>query len=128
MKDCLERDWLRLYCLEVDGEIAAMSYCYRFRNRVFLMQSGYDPALSRFKPGNVLLGYALEHAMAEGNEVFDFLRGDHRYKQELATGDRDTTYAALFRPTVAAWIYRQRKFHLPRWRSRFFSLKLKPPR
>src|SRR3954463_4725165 len=39
MKDCLERGWLRLYCLDVDGDIAAMSYCYRFRNRVFLMQS-----------------------------------------------------------------------------------------
>jgi CelD/BcsL family acetyltransferase involved in cellulose biosynthesis len=128
MKDCLERGWLRLYCLEVDGDIAAMTYCYRFRNRVFLMQGGYDPARSRFKPGNVLLGYALEHAMAEGNEVFDFLRGEHRYKDELGTGHRETGYVAVFRPKVRAWVYRLRKVHLPRWRSKFFSSKIKPPR
>jgi CelD/BcsL family acetyltransferase involved in cellulose biosynthesis len=128
MKACLERGWLRLYCLEVDGEIAAMSYCYRFRNRVFLMQSGYDPALSRFKPGNVLLGYALEDAVAQGHEVFDFLRGEHRYKQELSTGNRETAYVAAFRPTVAGWLYRLRKFRLPRLKSKLFSSKLKPPR
>lgn len=127
MKSCLARGWLRLYCLEVDGEIAAMAYCYRFRSRVFLMQSGYDPALSRFKPGHVLLGYALEHAAGEGDEVFDFLRGEHRYKEELANGHRETAYVAAFRSTVAAWAYRIRRFHLPRLKSRLFSTQLKPP-
>jgi CelD/BcsL family acetyltransferase involved in cellulose biosynthesis len=128
MKSCLDRGWLRLYCLEVDGEIAAMTYCYRFRDRVFLVQCGYDPALSRFKPGHVLLYYALEHAAGEGAEVFDFLRGEHRYKEELANGHRQTGYVAAFQSTLPAWVYRLRKIHLPRLKARLLSTKPNPPR
>jgi CelD/BcsL family acetyltransferase involved in cellulose biosynthesis len=127
MKSCLARGWLRLYCLEVGGEIAAMTYCYRFRDRVFLVQCGYDPALSRFKPGHVLLGYAIEHAAGEAVEVFDFLRGEHRYKEELANGHRETGYVAAFQSTLPAWIYRLRRIHLPRLKARLLSTKLKPP-
>ncbi len=128
LKAFFPRGWLRLYCLEVDGEIAAMTYCYRFRNRVYLVQAGFDPALSRVKPGTVLLGHALEHAIAEGNEVFDFLRGEHRYKGELATGSRETRFVRVFRPTLAARAYRLRVLRLPAWKARLkaLALRLKP--
>lgn len=107
------RGWLRLYCLELDGEIAAITYCYRFRNRVFLMQAGFDPAQARCNPGKVLLGHALEHAIGEGNTVFDFLRGEHRYKDQLATGHRTTNCLRVFRATPGALIYRLRRVWLP---------------
>ena len=106
------RGWLRLYCLELDGEIAAITYCYRFRNRVFLMQAGFDPAQARCNPGRVLLGHALEHAIGEGNTVFDFLRGEHRYKDQLATGHRTTNCVRVFRATPGALAYRLRRIWL----------------
>lgn len=106
MKDCLSRDRLRLYCLELDGKIAAIQYCFRFRKSIFAMQSGFDPAYARWSPGAVLLGYAIEHAIAEGNQVFDFLRGSHGYKEALATGTRETVRLTVFRPTVGAAAYR----------------------
>lgn len=118
MKATLPRGWLRLYCLELDGEIAAMTYCYRFRNRVYLMQAGFDPARAKLNPGKALLGYALEHAIGEGNEVFDFLRGEHRYKDELASGYRDTLAVRIFRPTLGALAYRLRRIWLPSWKAR----------
>ncbi len=118
IRSFLTRGWLRLYCLEVDGAVAAMMYAYRFRNRIFLMQAGFDPVLAQCKPGAVLLGYAIEHAIEEGNEVFDFLRGDHRYKDELATGRRETAFVQVYRRSTAALLYRIRFMHLPALKAR----------
>jgi CelD/BcsL family acetyltransferase involved in cellulose biosynthesis len=112
MKECFGRDWLRLYCLEIGGEVAAISYCYRFRRHIFMMQAGFDPAYAKFSPGNVLLGYALEHAIGEGNAVFDFLRGEHTYKQLLATGCRETVSVTAFRQTLGAVAYRASQSYL----------------
>lgn len=108
MEHALAHDWLRLYCLEIAGTIAAILYCYRFRNRIFLVQAGFDVAYARWSPGAVLLGHALEHAIHEGNQRFDFLRGQHAYKEELATGVRHTVRVSAFRPTLGALAYRVR--------------------
>jgi CelD/BcsL family acetyltransferase involved in cellulose biosynthesis len=113
MKVCASRDWLRLYALELSGEVVAMYYFYKFRDTVYLMQSGFDPDFSKVKPGQVLLGHIVEHAIGEGHKVLDFLRGDHRYKDELASGERETTYIAAFRQTPGAWAYRARRRYLP---------------
>ena len=113
IRSSFARDWLRLYCLEIDGDVAAMLYCYRFRNRVFLMQGGFDPAWAAYKPGTVLLSHAIEEAIAEGNEVFDFLRGEHRYKDHLASGERETVYVAAFRRTPASLAFAIRPPYVP---------------
>lgn len=126
MKSAFGRGWLRLYCLELDGEIAAITYCYRFRNRVYLMQAGFDPRLARSNPGKVLLGYALEHAIGEGNELFDFLKGEHRYKDQLATGYRSTRGVRVFRNTPGGIAYRLRRIWLPQWKARL--LRRPPPK
>ena len=118
IKASFARGWLRLYCLELDGEIAAVTYCYRFRNRLYLMQAGFDPAKAKANPGRALLGYALEHAIAEGNVVFDFLRGEHRYKDQLATGHRTTRCVRVFRNTRGALAYRLRRIWLPLLKAR----------
>jgi len=124
IKSAFPRGWLRLYCLELDGEIAAITYCYRFRDRVYLMQAGFDPAKARANPGKVLLGYALEHAIGERNAVFDFLKGEHRYKDQLATGYRNTLGVRVFRNTPGAIAYRLRRIWLPQWKARLYG---RPP-
>jgi CelD/BcsL family acetyltransferase involved in cellulose biosynthesis len=121
MKAAYPRGWLRLYCLELDRQIAAITYCYRFRNRVYLMQAGFDPAMARCNPGKVLLGHALEHAVGEGNEAFDYLRGEHRYKDQLATGYRETQCVRVFRRTAGALAYRLRRIWLPLWKARLYG-------
>jgi CelD/BcsL family acetyltransferase involved in cellulose biosynthesis len=113
MAACFRRDRLRLYCLELSGEIVAMYYFYKFRDRVYLMQSGFDPDFGQVKPGQVLLGYIVEHAIGEGHKVLDFLRGDHRYKDELATGERETVQLTAFHRGVGSWVYRARRTYLP---------------
>jgi CelD/BcsL family acetyltransferase involved in cellulose biosynthesis len=125
MKACLPRGWLRLYCMEIGGEIAAMIYAYRFRNGVYSMQTGFDPKHARLEPGNVLLGYALQHAIGEGASVFDFLRGNHQYKDHFASGYRNTCMVRVFRATPGALAYRLRKIWLPLLKTRL--LRRPPP-
>lgn len=111
MKACLGRGRLRLYCLELSGQIVAMQYCYRFRGGVYIMQTGFDPDFS--DAGQALLWYMTEHAIGEGDKVLDFLRGDHAYKDKMATGERETVFVTAHRRTPGAWVYRTRRVVLP---------------
>ena len=124
MNAFMQRGWLRLYCLELFGETVAMNYCYRFRNRIFSMQTGFDPKVAALSPGNVLLGYAIEHAIGEGNEVFDFLRGDYMYKKQLANGSRDTVCVRVFSGSARGFLYGLRRIWLPTWKARLFGTPL----
>jgi CelD/BcsL family acetyltransferase involved in cellulose biosynthesis len=122
MRESLPADRLRLYCLEIAGELAAIIYCYRFRNRIYVMQAGFDPAYSRWSPGTVLLSYALEHAIGEGNEVLDFLRGQHGYKEDLATGSRQTVCLTVSRSTLGAAAYRASRVYLAKTKAKVKAL------
>lgn len=84
------RGLLRLYCLEADGQIVAMLYCFRFRDRIYHFQSGFDPDWSKAGVGGILMSLALEAAIAEGARRFDFLKGEYAYKDRWATGRRQT--------------------------------------
>jgi CelD/BcsL family acetyltransferase involved in cellulose biosynthesis len=130
MAACFKADRLRLYALELGGSVVAMYYFYKFRDRIYLMQSGFDPEFSRLKPGQVLLGYIVEHAIGEGHKVLDFLRGDHRYKDELASGERETVYLEVFRHTPGAYLYRTRRIYLPELKARLLQLRdrYRPPK
>lgn len=122
MTACQKRDRLRLYGLELAGQVVSMYYFYKFRDRIYLMQSGFDPDYSDVKPGQVLLGYIVEHAIDEGHQVLDFLKGNHRYKDELATGERQTLFLTAFRATPGGWAYRARRVYLPMLKARTIEL------
>jgi CelD/BcsL family acetyltransferase involved in cellulose biosynthesis len=122
---CARRGWIRFYVLEADGAPVAVFYCYRFREQIYYFQAGFDPAYERLRPGLILIGYAVEHAIQEGNTVFDFLRGEHHYKTQWGKSKRRTytltahhggVGSALFRvreerlPSVKAWIKRALPF------------------
>lgn len=67
--------------------------------RVLFYQSGLamsdDP---RLKPGYVCHAEAVQFNAAAGHAVYDFLGGDARYKQNLATDETRLVWAALRRP------------------------------
>lgn len=113
VRSALLRGALRLYTLDVGGTPAAMLYALRFRKSVFIVQSAMDPDLSRLRPGLVLLGHAIEHAIEEGNRVFDFLRGEHSYKDHLAHGERETEIVTAARGTLAGRAWHLRHVVLP---------------
>jgi CelD/BcsL family acetyltransferase involved in cellulose biosynthesis len=126
MRGTLGRGWLRLYCLEVDGEIAAMLYAYRFRRGIYVMQAGFDPELHKWRVGQVLLNYSIEHAIGEGSTVFDFLRGAHSYKEELATSERQTTSVTVLKRGSAAAAWHAARVVLPGLKKRVKALLRRP--
>jgi CelD/BcsL family acetyltransferase involved in cellulose biosynthesis len=93
--------------------LIAVFYCYRFRNQIFYFQAGFDPEYERLRPGLVLIGCALEHAIEEGNTAFDFLRGDHAYKTQWGKSLRETHALTTYRPGVAAFLFRMHKETIP---------------
>ena len=66
----------------------------------------------------MLLTHIIEHAIGEGHGAVDFLRGDHRYKEELATGERETVYLTVLRRRPGAAVYFTRKLLLPSVKAR----------
>jgi CelD/BcsL family acetyltransferase involved in cellulose biosynthesis len=76
----LERDWLRLFYLRLDGETQASLYCFSYGDRICYYQGGFEPSLAKLSLGTVLTARAMHQAVLEEKSVFDFLRGDEPYK------------------------------------------------
>jgi len=86
----LEKGWLRLSLLRFDGHPVASYLCFDYRKDMLVYNSGFDPSAYRdLSPGIVLLGYLIRDAIQSGCRVFDFLRGDERYKYSLGAKDTE---------------------------------------
>jgi CelD/BcsL family acetyltransferase involved in cellulose biosynthesis len=94
----LDRGWLRLWFLELDGEPVASWYGWRLGERYAFYNGGFDPSHSKLSPGMVLLARVVESAFAEGARIFDFLLGDESYKSRFAEESRGVTDLTLTRP------------------------------
>jgi CelD/BcsL family acetyltransferase involved in cellulose biosynthesis len=85
--------------LRVSAGDAAIGYLYnfRFRNRVFAYQSGFDYAAAgrHQKPGLTAHHLAIEMYAAEGIESYDFLAGADRFKRSLATASTELYWLEL---------------------------------
>jgi GT2 family glycosyltransferase/CelD/BcsL family acetyltransferase involved in cellulose biosynthesis len=80
----MERGWLRLWFLELDGRAVAALYGFRFNGVESLYQGGRDPALAAYSLGFIVTAHAVEHAMADGVREYDMLRGGEQYKARFS--------------------------------------------
>lgn len=76
----LERGWLRLHLLKIDGRIQSVLYCFSCHEKTYYYLGGFSPDLHKFSIGTLLNARAIQHAVEEGHKTFDFLRGDEEYK------------------------------------------------
>jgi CelD/BcsL family acetyltransferase involved in cellulose biosynthesis len=83
----LERGWLRLWILEVNGRPVSTEYGFRFGRSHFAYQTGREPAWDRSSVGSVLEAHAIRHALEEGAEEYRLLQGNESYKYRYATED-----------------------------------------
>lgn len=81
----LGQGWLRLFSLKLDGQTQASLYCFCFGSRMSYYQGGFEPTLARLSLGTVLTARAMQAAVGEQCQVFDFLRGDEPYKAKWTT-------------------------------------------
>jgi CelD/BcsL family acetyltransferase involved in cellulose biosynthesis len=77
----LDDDLLRLHLLALGGRPAAAFYGYHAAGRTVFYLGGFDPELSRFSPGKLVVAHAIDYAITrDGAQYFDFLRGAEAYK------------------------------------------------
>jgi CelD/BcsL family acetyltransferase involved in cellulose biosynthesis len=83
----VDRGWLRLRLLELDGRPVAANYALRVGDAEWYYQAGRDPAHDRASVGFVLLAACVRAASEEGAREYRMLRGDEHYKRSWATRD-----------------------------------------
>lgn len=83
----LERGWLRLWFLEVDGRPVAAWHGFRYAGVEWFYQSGRDPDWERSSVGLVLLAHTIRAAIEDGVGEYRLLRGGEQYKSRFATDD-----------------------------------------
>ncbi|GAB7078477.1 hypothetical protein JCM14635_01500 [Megalodesulfovibrio paquesii] len=86
---CMEQDRLRLFGMQVDGQVEAMEFGLAFAGRHYFLQSGRSEAGSRVKAGNMLQMEIIESSLGEIRE-FHFLWGDEPYKYQTGAMPRMT--------------------------------------
>jgi CelD/BcsL family acetyltransferase involved in cellulose biosynthesis len=74
------RGWLRFYSLSVNCEFVAHQFCFQYRQTMFLLQEGFDPAWLKNGVGNILRAYVFRDCIARKVKCYDFLSGvtDHK--------------------------------------------------
>jgi CelD/BcsL family acetyltransferase involved in cellulose biosynthesis len=83
----LERGWLRLWFLELDGRPAAAWYGFRFGRVESYYQAGRDLARNDASVGFVLLAHTIREAASDGMREYRFLRGGEPFKSRFADAD-----------------------------------------
>jgi CelD/BcsL family acetyltransferase involved in cellulose biosynthesis len=82
------RGLVRMHVLRAGERVAAVIHALAEKKEAYYYLQGIDPELAQLSPGTLLLGHALEHAIAEGIERADFLRGRESYKYAWGAVDR----------------------------------------
>lgn len=96
----LQRDWLRLFVLNLDGEPASSLYGLRFGPTFSFYQSGFDPVYSRYSVGLVTMALAIQKAIGEGAAEYDFLHGEEDYKSRWTKQSREIVRLEWYPPGI----------------------------
>jgi CelD/BcsL family acetyltransferase involved in cellulose biosynthesis len=89
-KAAMASGMLQLIFIEVDGRNAATLFNFDYANKIWVYNSGLDPAnYGSLSLGVVITAKAIEYAAENGRAEFDFLRGNETYKYRF--GAIDTT-------------------------------------
>jgi CelD/BcsL family acetyltransferase involved in cellulose biosynthesis len=90
--------WLRLYFLELDGEVIAADFGCAFAGTGVFLKTGFNEAHGRLSPGLVLRAEVLRSSIEEGLGGYDFLGDPDIYK---------TRWTSEVRPRLGIWAYRR---------------------
>ena len=77
--------WLHICFLKVGTVRIAVRISLVYRNKLFMLKSGYDEAFHRYSPGQVLTEHLLREAWEKKWDEVDFLGEEERWKLSWAT-------------------------------------------
>lgn len=100
----MERGWLRLWLLEVDGQAVAADCLFCVGDVAYVYTGGRDPAWSSWSVGSALRVAFMRSAMEEGVREIRWLRGDEEYKRRFTSRDLGLQRVIVTRGAAAnAW-------------------------
>jgi CelD/BcsL family acetyltransferase involved in cellulose biosynthesis len=106
------RGWLRLLFLNLGGRHIAGSFSLRYRHRLFLCKTGYDPAYHTGSPFKVLMYLLLREAFAGDLIEVDLLGDPEPWKLEWTDAKRPHIWLFVFSNTRRARLLYPIKFRL----------------
>jgi CelD/BcsL family acetyltransferase involved in cellulose biosynthesis len=99
------KGWLQLSCLELDGEIVAILYDYRYGEKIYYYQGGFDPSLYKYSLGLVLRAYGIQKAIKDGIKEIDLLKGAYEHKYKWTEYDRQTINLTIGKNNLRSKIF-----------------------
>jgi CelD/BcsL family acetyltransferase involved in cellulose biosynthesis len=79
---------VRIVGLELRGVLSSVVYGFATHGRMSFYLGAFRPEQASLSPGNLLIAFAIERALAERLGQFDFLRGREGYKYRFGAVDR----------------------------------------
>jgi CelD/BcsL family acetyltransferase involved in cellulose biosynthesis len=122
IEDLFDKDMIRMSCLELGGEIIAMLYCYKWNDKYYYFQGGFDTDYADIKPGSVLMAYTIEKAINEGMSVFDMLKGDYNFKRSLAKHYNTTWKLTVFKRSLPGMLSYFKNEVMPYYKTRLKNM------
>lgn len=114
-----QQDKLRLQFLNACGQRIAFAYVLEFRNKLFVLKSGYDPDYAAYSPGNVLCHLILQDCFQRRVQEYDFLGANDAWKRVWSRHTRRHEWLFIFAPRARLrWLYRAKFQWIPalrRW-------------
>jgi CelD/BcsL family acetyltransferase involved in cellulose biosynthesis len=93
------RGQLRAQVLEIDGRVRAFDIGIIYNDTFFGSEVAYDPDLSEFTPGTLVMLRMIDELVKEGVRKVDWGLGDAHYKRQLGSHSWREASIWLFAPT-----------------------------
>ena len=104
----IDRGWLRLFVLRLNGAVAAVMYGFSYNRRFYFYQHGFDSRYESFSVGVVLMGLTIQAALEEGALEFDMLYGTEAYKSAVGARPSDRSLSSSsIPPRLGGLVYRR---------------------
>jgi CelD/BcsL family acetyltransferase involved in cellulose biosynthesis len=95
----LQRHWLELWFLELNGTPVAAQFCFRYQDTAYILQEGFDPDFAADKVGYALRAAMLQHFIRLGIRRYDFLEGPVAAKRDWGAEPGRYLSLCFARPT-----------------------------
>jgi len=103
-RSTLQKGWLGFHRLTWGERPLALQYGFRYHNRFYLLQEGFDPAFEMLRPGIALRGWVVRGEIEQGLAEYDFLAGTARHKLDWGAQRKVSQLVRLARKPAAAWV------------------------
>jgi CelD/BcsL family acetyltransferase involved in cellulose biosynthesis len=98
----LDRGWLRLWSLDVDGEAIAAWYGWHIGRRYLYYHAGFDPRWAHYSPGLLMVAHTIRAAIDEDAAKYELPVGNDPYEIRLAQEVRAARTVVVTRPAHPA--------------------------